>query len=72
MNRAPLTIEKLTKKNDGVAPTYAELAAELGIYPGTAHQLALGLLKRGRIRSSRLPRSIELVKEKPSPAGDAA
>lgn len=56
-------IVKLTV--DGVAPSYDELAAELGITRGAARMLALGLCERGRIRRMPgRPRSLELVKER--------
>jgi len=54
--------KRLTK--DEVAPSFKEMAAELGITYAAARALAVGLQRRGRLRMvRRSARSVELISE---------
>jgi rubrerythrin len=57
-------IERLTAANDGVVPSFKELAAELGITYAAARGLSNRLCARGRARHQYgVPRTLELIKE---------
>jgi hypothetical protein len=57
-------IERLTAANDGVAPSFKELAAELGITYAAARGLSNRLCARGRARHQYgIPRTLVLIKE---------
>jgi hypothetical protein len=60
-------IEELTAKNDGVSPSFEELAEVLGVTYGAARALCNRLIARGRARKQfAMPRTLELIKEGPS------
>lgn len=49
----------------GNAPTERELAAQLGVYRGAAHQLIRSLIKRGwLVRDTQRGRALRLVEHK--------
>jgi DNA-binding IclR family transcriptional regulator len=59
--KAERFIEAYRRDNDGVSPTYAEIAEALGIDVRNAYGLVTGLVERGRATRTRAVRSIQLL-----------
>jgi hypothetical protein len=59
-------IERLTAANDGVPPSYKEIATELGVTYAAARAMSERICARGRARKQPgMPRTFELIKEAP-------
>jgi len=57
-------LKEMTAANDGVAPSYPELAERMGLSHGAIRSLAIGLCARGRAtRVPGKPRTLALIKE---------
>ena len=57
-------IERMTAANDGVPPTFEEIAAEMGVTYAAARALSNRLIARGRARRQfAMPRTLELIRE---------
>jgi hypothetical protein len=62
-------IKKLTDANDGVPPSFKEIAAELDVTVGAVRNMSDRLCARGRARKQyRMARTIELITKEGSTA----